>query len=89
MLSDNQIQAIRSRFNIFQRKIYVNSCSQGALSDAVQHGMEDYIASWHEQGSPWETWVEQYEAARVAFAEFINASPDEVAILTSASPPNW
>jgi selenocysteine lyase/cysteine desulfurase len=85
MLSDNQIQAIRSRFNIFQRKIYLNSCSQGALSDAVQHGMEDYIASWHEQGSPWETWVEQYEAARVAFAKFINAGPDEVAILTSAS----
>ena len=75
MLSDNQIQAIRSRFNIFQRKIYLNSCSQGALSDAVQQGMEDYIASWHEQGSPWETWVEQYEAARVAFAEFINAEP--------------
>ena len=85
MLSDNQILDIRSQFNIFQRKIYLNSCSQGALSDAVQHGMEDYIASWHEQGSPWETWVEQYEAARVAFAEFINAGPDEVAILTSAS----
>jgi len=85
MLTDQQVQAIRSRFNIFQRKIYLNSCSQGALCDAVQRGMEDYIASWHEQGSPWETWVEQYEAARVAFARFINASPDEVAIVTSAS----
>lgn len=85
MLTDQQVQAVRSRFSIFQRKIYLNSCSQGALSDAVQQGMENYIASWHEQGSPWETWVEQYEAARTAFAKFINASPDEVAILTSAS----
>jgi hypothetical protein len=85
MLTDNKILEIRSRFRIFQRKIYLNSCSQGALSDAVQTGLEDYIASWHEQGSPWETWVDHYEAARVAFARFINASPDEVAIVTSAS----
>jgi selenocysteine lyase/cysteine desulfurase len=85
MLADKQIQEIRSRFSIFQRKIYLNSCSQGALSDAVEAGLKDYIASWHEQGSPWELWVEQYEAARTAFAQFINASPDEVAIVTSAS----
>jgi selenocysteine lyase/cysteine desulfurase len=85
MLTDKQVHEIRSRFSIFQRKIYLNSCSQGALSDAVQSGMEDYIASWHEQGSPWELWVEQYEAARTAFAQFIHASPDEVAIVTSAS----
>jgi selenocysteine lyase/cysteine desulfurase len=51
----------------------------------VQAGLEDYIASWHEQGSPWETWVDRYEAARIAFAKFINAGPDEVAIVTSAS----
>jgi selenocysteine lyase/cysteine desulfurase len=85
MLTDKRILEIRSRFRIFQRKIYLNSCSQGALSAAVQTGLEDYIASWHEQGSPWETWVDHYEAARTAFARFINASPDEVAIVTSAS----
>ncbi len=85
MLTDKQIQTIRSRFGIFQRKIYLNSCSQGALSDAVQSGFEDYIASWHEQGSPWEAWVNRYDEARTAFAQFINASPDEVAIVTSVS----
>ena len=85
MLTDKQILDIRSRFRIFRRKIYLNTCSQGALSDAVQTGLEDYIASWHEQGSPWETWVNRYEEARIAFAQFINASPDEVAIVTSAS----
>jgi selenocysteine lyase/cysteine desulfurase len=85
MLTDTQILQIRSRFNIFKHKIYLNSCSQGALSEAVQAGMEDFIASWHEQGSPWETWVTRYEAARTAFAQFINASPNEVAIVTSVS----
>jgi selenocysteine lyase/cysteine desulfurase len=85
MLTDKQIGEIRSRFKIFKSKIYLNSCSQGALSDAVESGFNEYIESWHEQGSPWETWVERYEAARAAFAKFIHASPDEVAIVTSVS----
>lgn len=85
MLTDTQIRKIRSSFNIFRRRIYLNTCSQGALSDAVEAGLMDYVASWHEEGSPWELWVERYEAARTAFAQFINASPDEVAIVTSVS----
>jgi selenocysteine lyase/cysteine desulfurase len=85
MLTETQIQQIRSRFKIFKHKIYLNSCSQGPLSDAVQAGLESFVASWHEQGSPWELWVNQYEAVRTAFAQFINASPDEVAIVTSVS----
>jgi len=85
MLTDSQVHQIRSRFPIFQRKIYLNTCSQGPLSDAVEAGLHDYISSWDEQGSPWERWVEHYEAARTAFAQFINASPDEVAIVTSVS----
>jgi selenocysteine lyase/cysteine desulfurase len=85
MLTDKQVRDIRSRFKIFQRKIYLNTCSQGALSDAVENGLNEFITTWHEQGSPWETWVERYEAARVAFARFIHASTDEVAIVTSVS----
>ena len=85
MLTNSQVHEIRSRFRIFQRKIYLNSCSQGALSDAVEDGLHDFIASWHEQGSPWELWVQHYEEARTLFAKFINASPDEVAIVTSVS----
>src|SRR6516165_11936667 len=85
MLTDSQIAEVRSRFRIFDRNIYLNSCSQGPLSDAVQAGFERYLASWHEQGSPWELWVEQYEAARAAFAQFINAASDEVAVVTSVS----
>jgi selenocysteine lyase/cysteine desulfurase len=84
-ITDAQIQEIRSRFKIFKNKIYLNSCSQGPLSDAVQTGLEDFMASWHEHGSPWELWVNRYEEARTAFAQFINASPDEIAIVTSVS----
>jgi selenocysteine lyase/cysteine desulfurase len=85
MLTDHEVKEIRSRFKVFQQKIYLNSCSQGALSDAVEAGLRDFIATWHHHGSPWELWVQYYEAARTAFAQFINADPDEVAIVTSVS----
>lgn len=85
MLSDDQVLEIRSRFPILQHKTYLYSCSQGALSDAVDGGMREYAESWRTSPAPWDTWMETYEALRADFARFINARPDEVAIITSAS----
>ena len=85
MSADFNVEAVRSRFPIFKRKIFLNSCSQGALSDAVEASLREHIHLWHEQGSPWDCWVEQYEAARAAFARFIGADSEEVAVVTSAS----
>jgi selenocysteine lyase/cysteine desulfurase len=80
-----EIESARAHFPVFKNKIYLNSCSQGALSDAVEASMQEHIRSWHEHGSPWERWVEEYEAARTAFACFIGATPEEVAVIPSAS----
>lgn len=76
---------IRNHFPIFQDKIYLNSCSQGALSDEVQQAYADYLRDWDERGSPWEYWVERMEAARHAFVGLVNAEPSEVAVTTSVS----
>ena len=84
-LNSSQIAAIRARFPVFRTKIYLNSCSQGALSDRVEAGLLEYLRTWHEQGSPWDLWVEHYEAARAVFANFIGAEVDEVALVASAS----
>jgi hypothetical protein len=54
MLTELEIHKIRSRFPVFSRKIYLNSCSQGALSDAVEAGIQEYLRTWHEAGSPWD-----------------------------------
>lgn len=85
MLADRDILNIRSRFPIFSRKIYLNSCSQGALSDTVEAALQDYLRSWHDAGSPWDVWVQKYEAVRAQFAEFIGAQAGEVAVVPSAS----
>jgi selenocysteine lyase/cysteine desulfurase len=75
----------RHRFQIFERQVYINSCSQGALSDAVRAAYEQYLEDWDEKGAPWEYWVERQEAARAAFAGLVNAGSDEIAVTTSLS----
>ena len=76
---------IRHRFPIFDRLVYINSCSQGALSDAVREAYGRYLADWDEHGAPWEYWVDQLEAARRSVAGLLNALEDEVAVTTSVS----
>jgi selenocysteine lyase/cysteine desulfurase len=76
---------IRHRFPIFKERVYINSCSQGALSDSVRAAYQQYLDDWDEKGAPWEYWVERQEAARAAFARLVNAAPDEVAVTTSLS----
>jgi selenocysteine lyase/cysteine desulfurase len=76
---------IRHRFPIFERRVYINSCSQGALSDAVRASYEQYLADWDEYGAPWEYWVDRSEAARSAFARLVSADADEIAVTTSLS----
>jgi selenocysteine lyase/cysteine desulfurase len=63
----------------------LNSCSQGALSDAVQAAYSDYLRDWDEKGAPWDYWVERTETARGSFANLVNAEPDEIAVTTSLS----
>ena len=76
---------VRHRFPIFERRVYINSCSQGALSDAVRSAYDRYLADWDEHGAPWEYWVGQLEAARRSVARLLGAGEDEVAVTTSVS----
>jgi selenocysteine lyase/cysteine desulfurase len=75
----------RHRFPIFERLAYVNSCSQGALSDSVRAAYLDFLDGWDDRGAPWDYWVERSESARAAFARLVNGVPDDVAVTTSAS----
>jgi selenocysteine lyase/cysteine desulfurase len=77
--------AIRGEFPIFEHTAYLNSCSQGALSNRVRRAYEEYLDGWDEHGAEWEHWVERAEAARQAFARLLGAVPEEIAVTTSVS----
>jgi kynureninase len=77
--------AIRSEFPILERRTYLNSCSQGALSHRVRAAYLEYLDGWDANGAEWEFWVERAEAARAAFARLLGAGADEVAVTTSVT----
>lgn len=85
MLTDAQVNEIRSQFPIFKRKTYLNSCSQGALSNAVEAALAAHLKTWQEGGSPWDLWIQKYEETRAQFARFIGADKEEIAVVPSAS----
>jgi selenocysteine lyase/cysteine desulfurase len=84
-MSRLSVAQFRSRFPIFERRIYVNTCSQGALSTDVEDAVHEWVHSWHDGGSPWELWVEKVEELRSAFASSIGADREEIAVTPSAS----
>ena len=79
------IDAFRARFPIFAKRVYVNSCSQGALSVDVEAALATFIESWHAGGSPWDVWVAEVERLRERFATLVGADSDEIAVMPSAS----
>ena len=66
-------RAIRHRFPLLEHQVYLNSCSQGVLSDAVREAYAHYLRDWDEQGAPWEYWMERTESARSSFAGLVGA----------------
>lgn len=85
MLTPAQVSELRKHFPILAEKTYLYSCSQGACSDYVQSSLLQYAESWRTSRAPWDDWIGKYEEARAAFANFIHAKPEEVAIVGSAT----
>jgi selenocysteine lyase/cysteine desulfurase len=79
------LERFRARFPILGRRVYVNSCSQGALSLDVESALAAFTESWHTHGSPWDRWVGEVERLRTLFAATIGADADEVAVMPNAS----
>jgi selenocysteine lyase/cysteine desulfurase len=79
------LPAFRARFPLLAAKTYLNSCSQGALSVDVREAIAAFVRAWDESGSPWDVWVGVVEQLRASFARMIGTTPDEVAVMPSAS----
>jgi selenocysteine lyase/cysteine desulfurase len=79
------LDQFRARFPIFAQRVYLNSCSQGALSLDVEAAIAVFVESWRNAGSPWDRWVGEVERLRASFAAAIGADADEIAVMPNAS----
>ena len=84
-MSGLTLEAFRAHFPILGRRVYVNSCSQGAMSLEAESALVAFTESWRERGSPWEAWVGEVERLRTSFAASIGAEADEVAVMPNAT----
>ena len=78
-------ERFRDRFPMLEKSVHLASCSQGARSIELDESLDRMMNSMTEEGAPWGIWMGEVENARALFAAYINASPEEIAIVPNAS----
>ena len=77
----------RNEFPIFRDKIYLNTCSLGALGDRARRRLEEFLDVWQARGaSAWyDEWWSALGELRERYARTVRARPDEIALAPSIS----
>jgi selenocysteine lyase/cysteine desulfurase len=78
-------EEFRAEFPSLRDTVHLASCSQGAVSVRLEETMRRYAGTLRDRGAAWDVWMTQVEEARERFARLINADPDEIAVVPSAS----
>lgn len=77
--------ALRAQFPTLADTAYLNSGSYGLLAAPVKAAFESYLSDRLRNGSNWPEWVARAERARHAVGAILGATPEEIALTTSAS----
>jgi len=82
-----RLEDYRNEFPIFREKIYLNTCSLGALSVRHREYMNTFLRLWDDLGaSAWyEHWIGALNDVRRMAARVLNAAEDEIALGHSVS----
>jgi kynureninase len=77
----------RAEFPIFERCIYLNSCSLGALSRLSRARVNEYLDLWEARGaSAWyDVWWAALEELRSRYGRLIGTAPSSIALHSSIS----
>src|SRR6266851_8023842 len=77
----------RSEFPIFRDKIYLNTCSLGALGDRTRRKVAEYLDLWQARGaSAWyDVWWGALGELRTRYGRLVGATPAEIALAPSIS----
>jgi selenocysteine lyase/cysteine desulfurase len=77
----------RSEFPIFRDKVYLNTCSLGALGDRARRKVAEFLDLWQSRGaSAWyDLWWAALGELRARYARVVGAAPAEIALAPSIS----
>ena len=77
----------RSEFPIFRDRIYLNTCSLGALGERTRRKVAEFLDIWQSRGaSAWyDVWWEALGELRARYGRIINAAANDVALAPSIS----
>jgi selenocysteine lyase/cysteine desulfurase len=77
----------RAEFPVFERQIYLNSCSLGALSRRSRARVTAFLDEWEARGAAawYDVWWERLAELRAGYARMIGARGDEIALHASTS----
>ncbi len=80
-------QRYRLEFPVFEKQIYLNTCSLGALSRRSRQRVEEFLDTWNQRGAAawYDVWWEALVALRQGYAAVIGAQADEIALHASVS----
>ena len=79
------IDAWRRKIPILASLIPMNNCSQAPQTSVTRAAAEEYLESWNNDGMDWDAWVGEAQRAKQEFARLINASADEIAMVSCVS----
>lgn len=77
----------RREFPIFRDRVYLNTCSLGALGDRTRRKVAEFLDVWQSRGaSAWyDVWWEALGDLRARYGRLVNAAASEIALAPSTS----
>jgi kynureninase len=77
----------RSEFPIFRDRVYLNTCSLGALGERTRRKVAEFLDLWQSRGaSAWyDVWWAALGDLRARYARLVGARPAEIALAPSIS----
>ena len=83
----HQLARYRAEFPIFKRRIYLNSCSLGALCVRSRKRLAEFLEQWESRGAAawYDVWWEALVELRRGYASVIGAEETEIALHASVS----
>ena len=76
---------LRDHFPIFQDKVYLNSCSYGAISLEVEAALNAYITLRKTIGADWGLWARKMGRLRQLLANVLGGAAEDISISSSLS----